>query len=366
MRVLHLADLHLNTETHGRTDPETGQNSRTQDFLNSLRRVMVHRPSWDMVLFSGDLYTTCNPSQTAQDVVLDILKALADKSTCIAVAGNHDQPVAKGKASSLRVLQRIGWVVAEKPDVSDYGFMPVICMPWMHGWTGGQIAEEIQEYRRDLRDGPVILLCHGVAEGAVYSGSERSVTIGRDPIIPMAAFEGITYAAMGHLHGHQAVGNAIYPGSIDRLDFGEEHNTPGFVEVEIDNAGHVAWKHIATPARRFVTIHASDASGNITDAILSEINNQEDLAGAIVRILYKASSGLPDTRRIHRALEEADVFTCASIQPESAVREHIRRSGASAEMSVQQALGEYLKTRPDLAELTTEILAESLRLEQSL
>src|SRR5262249_56834375 len=82
-------------------------------------------------------------------------------------------------------------------------------------------------------DVPAILAAHVSVEGATY-GSERSVLVGEDIVLPRStvAHPAFSYVALGPIHQHQALHDrplVLYPGSLERVDFGEERDPKGFV-----------------------------------------------------------------------------------------------------------------------------------------
>jgi exonuclease SbcD len=102
---------------------------------------------------------------------------------------------------------------------------------------------------------------------------------------------GIDYVALGHIHKHQVIHHAtppvVYAGSIDRVDFGEEHEDKGWVLVEIGDKGHAEWQFHRVQARPFVTIdaHVESDSFNVTEDVVRAIARQaERLPDAVVRL----------------------------------------------------------------------------------
>ncbi len=73
----------------------------------------------------------------------------------------------------------------------------------------------------------MVLTAHASVQGASYGG-ERTVMLGGDLVLPGSLVRNprLDYVALGHIHkpqdlnqdGHPPV---IYPGSIERVDFGE-------------------------------------------------------------------------------------------------------------------------------------------------
>ncbi len=86
---------------------------------------------------------------------------------------------------------------------------------------------------------PIILTAHASVQGAVYGG-ERTVMLGRELVLPGSLVRDprLDYVALGHIHkpqnlnenGHPPV---IYPGSIERVDFGEVEDNKYYVIAEV-------------------------------------------------------------------------------------------------------------------------------------
>ena len=61
IKILHLSDIHMGSGfCHGRVNPETGNNSRLEDFVGTLTKCIdraIAEPV-DLVLFGGDAFPT--------------------------------------------------------------------------------------------------------------------------------------------------------------------------------------------------------------------------------------------------------------------------------------------------------------------
>jgi exonuclease SbcD len=183
--------------------------------------------------------------------------------------------------------------------------MPWIARSGLMASTGETDPTEafsrIEENITDLVDGwieeaepslPIIFTAHASVEGAVY-GSERLVMLGNDLLLSGSLVKNpkFSYSALGHIHkpqdlnkGHQPP--VVYPGSIERVDFGEAKDDKFFViaEIEARRDTKVGWIKLAG-TRPFIdrrTVLRS--TENVTESLESVLPATEELSGAVVRL----------------------------------------------------------------------------------
>src|SRR5690606_36646910 len=94
----------------------------------------------------------------------------------------------------------------------------------------------------------------------------------------------------------------IYPGSIERVDFGEINEGKGFIIAEIEK-GHTTYRWQQLPIRRFLDywVELDDVLG-VNEKIFAAIPAPEEVAEAIVRLtlIYPRDlETLIDEARIH-------------------------------------------------------------------
>lgn len=320
IRIAHLADTHIGMENYGRLNPETGLNQRLHDFLNSLDQAIdgALAAGVDLVVFAGDIYKTRDPTPTHQREFATRIRRLSAAGVhTVIVAGNHDIPLSQGRATSVDIFRALEVErVTTARTLGTYriettsGPVQVIAFPWpvrstiltqpeyknlsiaelnqaLIDLTAAKLEEEAQRLDPDV---PAIVVGHAHLFGARI-GAERLLTMGDDPMYDARVFDlpHVDYVALGHIHKHQAVRQApppiVYAGSIDRVDFGEEGEDKGWVEVEIAAKGRAEWRFHAVTARRFVTIDAKVESDNATqDVVRAIVRNADKLSDAIVKL----------------------------------------------------------------------------------
>lgn len=320
--LLHFADAHIDMVNYGRHDPQTGLPVRVLDYLKSLDTIVdtAIRERVDLVLFAGDAYKDRTPAPTYQrEWGRRIMRLSHAGISTLLLVGNHDLSPALGRAHALESLDTLEVPhvrVIDRPTLlkpSDLGGLPlqVIALPWMSrsgflAQLGASAADLTQVYAemetilselvgRWLDDAdpslPMVLTAHASVVGATY-GAERTVMLGSDLVLPGSLVRDprLDYVALGHIHkpqnlnpnGHPPV---IYPGSIERLDFGESGEDKFFVIAHVER-GHteVEWRQL-TGIRPYVVRRIRLTSPeNVSQALRSALPPASELEGAIVRL----------------------------------------------------------------------------------
>jgi exonuclease SbcD len=396
IRLLHCADLHIGMENYGQIDPQTGINMRVVDFLRRFDEVIdqaLAREA-DLVLFAGDAFKTRDPNPTYQREFARRVKRLADAHVpAVLLVGNHDLPTMEKKASSVdifRVLDVPGITVGWREEVhrvqTRRGPVQVATAPYplrsrllardefrgktieeLDGYLQGLVCDMIRGMAAGLDpDLPAVLAGHFSVSGAVY-GSERSVMIGRDVVIPKSvlADPAWDYVALGHVHKHQELNAGGYPavvysGSLERIDFGEEREPKGFCWVELAR-GATRWEFVPVQARRFLTVRA-DARGaeDPTAAVLQALQGHA-LEDTVVRVLIQLDAGQEPAfreREVRAAL--AGAYYLAALHKEVERPARVRLGDRPAEgLSPQQLLRLYLENKQLAPGAITALLARA-------
>lgn len=397
LRFLHFADLHLGIENYGRLDPGTGLHSRIRDFVGSLSFVfdLAIERNVDLVIFAGDAYKNCDPTPTHQrEFALHLRRLHQAGIPIVMVVGNHDTPVAFGKATSVDIFSALeldNTYVIRRPEMlrleTRSGPVQIAGLPWP---TRGILrthedfknlpqeelatkireicSTQIDEFARQLDPGiPAVLTAHIAAAEATYSGSERTAIIGQDPTLMTGtlANPAFDYVALGHVHKHQDLHPGqrppvVYSGSIERIDFGEEKEEKGvcLVTVEEDPSSPTGrtttFEFAPTAARRFVTVQLEVLEDEDPTQAIVEAIAETDIDDAIVRIAYTLHSEIAppiDLEQVRQALVPA--FYVAGILPQNEPTTRLRRAGVSEEMGLGDALNRYIDNNPHLQEHRT-------------
>lgn len=401
MRLVHFADLHLGIETYGSYDTRRGMSTRVVDFLRSFDSIVdfAIENKVDAVLFAGDAFKNRDPSPTLQrEFARRIVRLSQAGIPIVLLVGNHDVPATHSRATHTEVYQVLetpGVYVCRAIDLlrieTRSGPLQVVSIPWVTRSTfladeafrikadsdldvamGEAIRDAVQDLLPHIdRSHPAVLLGHLSLQGASF-GFERSIMLGKDLTVGFddinaSAFD---YVALGHIHKHQQVGArppVVYAGSPERVDFGEEREAKGFVDLRIEEgtAGDrdVSWTFVELDTRPFLTLRI-DASGAMPMEVVTQriASATADLAGSVVRCFVQVDAGLETSvspLEIRRMLTGSGAAHVARvvIESETRVRPRIEMrpgdefdSGAMLERWVAQkeydsAFAERLLTR---------------------
>lgn len=383
IRVMHLADIHLGMENYGRVDTRTGLHSRLVDFLNSLDQAVdfALNQEMDLVVFAGDAYKTRDPSPTQQREFASRIKRLSDAGIpVVLLVGNHDLPNADSKAHTLEIFRTLAVpnvLVARRPEVlrldTRQGPVQVAALPYLSrslllardaykNLNLEELNRKIAETIDILIEGlvrqldpklPSILTAHLSVANAVF-GSEKSIMIGSDPVVPVSclARPEFDYVALGHIHRHQVLSQeppVVYAGSLDRIDFGEEKEAKGFVVVDLVK-GQTGFIFQPVRTRPLVTVKIDVDPTEPTESILAALTTAQ-IEDAVVRLILRLEpAALPLIRQaeVARALQER-AFWVAGINREVALPQGTARHPELTEgLDPLIALEKYLQGREEL------------------
>jgi exonuclease SbcD len=160
---------------------------------------------------------------------------------------------------------------------------------------GERISELIENWLLEADPKlPVIFTAHASVEGAKY-GSERMVMLGNDMVLPPALVKDkrLDYVALGHIHKPQNLNEdshppVIYPGSIERVDFGEAGDRKYYIIAEVSKGKtEVEWRELKN-IRPFIDIHVNlESDQGINQKLQDALPHEDKLKDAIVRMVVE-------------------------------------------------------------------------------
>jgi exonuclease SbcD len=271
MRLLHTSDWHLGRRLHGAELLE--EQAGFLEWLLDVAR--EHRV--DAVLVSGDVYDRAQPGADAIRLVDDTLAAFARAGVPMVVtSGNHDSAVRLQYGGQLLAdsgihLRTTLEQVAEPVLLADaHGSVGIYGIPYLlpdavtgtlgvdrsHGAVLGALVDRIRCDAAERGLARVVVMAHAFVTGASASDSEREIRVGGVGDTPADVFDGVSYVALGHLHGPQQVDLAgsrttlAYSGSPLPFSFSERSHAKSVTLVELDEAGAVALERLPVPQPR--------------------------------------------------------------------------------------------------------------------
>ncbi|HUV15682.1 MAG TPA: exonuclease SbcCD subunit D [Pelolinea sp.] len=395
IKLLHFADAHIDLARQGRRDAESGLPLRVLDFLKSLDTIVDAAISEqvDMAIFAGDAYRDRSPAPTYQrEWGRRIMRLSEEGIQTLMVVGNHDVSPAAGRAHTLQefeTLQVPNIHVISKPVLlkpEDLNGLPiqVIGIPWLNrsglaasldneevsgeadinAQMEAQLSQVIESFLNELDPAlPAILTSHVSVQGASY-GNERSVMLGRDLVLSgsLVRDERLDYVALGHIHkaqnlnegGHHPV---IYPGSIERVDFGELDDRKTYVIAEVER-NQTSFKQFTLPGRRFIDRAVEITKNeNVQEQILELLPESGKLRDAILRLSVSYPrdwEAMIDEPAIRRAAEDAFEFHFIR-RPRTQVRLRLATDESIASLPPLELLEKYWQAVPPEGTDTSEL-----------
>lgn len=255
LKVIHLADLHLGKSLKGPfglnlTSDRMKAHERAWEFV--LDKVREEKP--DIIVISGDLMDSANPSTEAEELGMRFLTSLGELATTVLIPGNHDsfkrfklfRPLLErfnvvmvtweepfSPDSYIISLDRVGLVAIPFTSPSRLRSLTVLSD---ENWSTERALKEYAEAMRRLsefltrelasrleRYDHTIALMHVYLTNASLGGSERLIV---DWGMYPDDLPRVDYVALGHIHKPQRIDTtrakaAAYSGAPWGLDFGD-------------------------------------------------------------------------------------------------------------------------------------------------
>jgi exonuclease SbcD len=281
VRILHTSDWHL-----GRSFHRVGMLGHQAEFVDHLLEVVASERV-DLVVVAGDVYDRALPHVDAVRLADETLARLAvSRARVVISSGNHDSAQRLGFGSRLidaaGVHLRTDAAGVGTPILIDdeHGQVAVHALPYLdplalhEPWQlparthEAAVAEAMRRVRADLRTRSArsVVAAHAFVAGGLPSESERDISVGGVSVVPSALFDGISYTALGHLHGRATLGEGLrYSGSPLAYSFSEATHTKGSWLVELGRDGVADASFVEAPVPRPLSTLTGELKTLLTD-----------------------------------------------------------------------------------------------------
>ena len=342
MKFFHLADLHIGFPLKA--------NEKNFDYAKQLNFIIEKAKEFhiDAMVIAGDVFHMRDPDVTSQRLFAKFIKDVAlNGIEVLIVTGNHEGSPFRERNVHLDIYKELPlnfMHISKLPEVYTIKGVNFITLPYpfktnllskdeYRGKSEEEVLNELNAKLLLTLDSLLsniknhymnILVAHlPVSEGK--QGSEMYVNFAKENPLSVEELdrENISYFALGHLHKTQILQSRkfnhmfVYPGSLDRVDFGEEQDKKGFYFVDTENTSP---QFIENPyARAFYTIEIdSDASfdeievekvkRSITRIVINgDLENEAHLRDTIefLRRESVAFTGVVDNRMLKTVTRDA-------------------------------------------------------------
>ncbi|MCD1268062.1 exonuclease subunit SbcD [Microbacterium sp. MEC084] len=323
MRILHTSDWHIGRSFHGH---------QTLDALRGVLATLteqVREHQVDVVVIAGDVFDSATPAAACYMLLTDVLRELSATGAQIVVtSGNHDNAARLG---FLAPLLRDGIHVVTDPasvgtpvTLSDaHGPVHFYGIPYLEPivvrsiWPGAALRTQEQaithamglvEADRAERGGRSVVVSHCFAAGVEPShGVEREIRQGSLDVVPLSAFDGPDYIALGHIHGRSRLSEHIrYSGAPLHYSFSEADKPRGswLVDLDADGLANVEWLELPVP-RPLVTLRGT------LEELLTDAAHDAHVDAWVCAELTDATPQPEPMRRLQQRFPY-----CATIQPD--------------------------------------------------
>ncbi|HLV71934.1 MAG TPA: exonuclease SbcCD subunit D [Vulgatibacteraceae bacterium] len=284
MRFLHTSDWHLGRSFH-REDLLSAQAAFVDHLVETVEAERV-----DCVLVSGDVYDRALPAVDAVRLCDEALRRLAALTRVVLIAGNHDSVRRLGFGAELMdaagVHVRTDFARVGEPvivgDAAIYGIPYLEPELVRHPWEldershAAALAEAMRRVRADAANRPQrsVVLAHAFVTGGEPSESERDISVGGSSHVPASVFDGVDYAALGHLHGRWRINDRVrYSGSPLAYSFSEDGHVKGSWLIDLRDDGITA-EFVEAPVPRRLGRITGRIDELLTDARYAEFEDR--------------------------------------------------------------------------------------------
>ena len=227
MKIIHCADLHLDSKMESNLDREAAS-MRRDELLDTFERMVTYAAENEVrvILIAGDLFDKPNVRKAAKTRVIEQIKQHPEIDFCY-IRGNHDQLDFVEELSEQENITNLKLFGTDEWTSYDYGDVVI---------TGMELVKEnSQTLGMNLvldQNRMNIVALHG--QESDYQGSDRTEMVN----LSMLRNKYIDYLALGHIHTYKKErlddrGVYCYSGCLEGRGF-DECGEKGFVLLEVE------------------------------------------------------------------------------------------------------------------------------------
>lgn len=302
MKIIHCADLHLDSKMTANLSKEQAKN-RKAELLHTFCKMVEYAAEHQVqaIIIAGDLYDKKNISVTAKNTVYQQIRN-HPQIDFYYLKGNHD---AESFLAGLEVIPDNLKMFENEWKTYDIGKVTITGVE-----INGQNADSIYHtLLLDMEKFNIVTL-HG--QEVENSGRNKAEKISLRDL----KNKGIDYLALGHVHGYKkevldARGIYCYPGCLEGRGFDEcgEH---GFVLLEIDEVKKSCKFTFVPFARRNLYRMPVDVTGCMTTAemavrIQRQIEKEQYSKDSLVKIVLEGQVDVECEKSMELLQEQFEV-----------------------------------------------------------
>ena len=255
MRVVICGDTHIGAVFGLGGSNGKGGNTRVDDYEKTLNYIIDYaiKNKVDAFVQTGDAFEHRTPSPEHIAVLNRAIKRLSMANiTAVVIMGNHDYrrsgSIFTSAISSLAAKDYPNVRVVLEPQVMKFHDKSgkgasIILLPYRDRrmYPGKTVEEDSKAYEAEVKslinscssNQPIIAVGHNFFLERSYSDYG-----GHEVMVNVEAFKGCDMVTMGHLHQFRIVRKkdpiAIYSGSMEKLNFGDEKIDKHFIDYNTD------------------------------------------------------------------------------------------------------------------------------------
>ncbi len=297
MRIIHCADLHLDSKLSANLDKEK-RKERKAELLMTFQRLIQYAIKEEIhdILLAGDLFDTRKPSATARNTVFNAILGNPEIRFYY-LRGNHD---ADSFLNDMEAIPHNLLLFSDTWTTYQIGDKQSICI------SGVELTQDNHDkiydsLVLDTSDINIVLL-HGQDEEYQVKDKAENVHI--------AALrgKGIDYLALGHVHSYKrsrldARGIYCYSGCLEGRGF-DECGPRGFVVLDIDERNHTITDTFVPFAGRTMELIEADITGcrtspEIVDRVRATLQKAQLDTKSLVKLVLKGSIDVECEKDLH-------------------------------------------------------------------